>query len=112
MDWKPISEAELQALIEAAEYTMQPDALALWNRIRIRSVKWQLSPWGDMGSGFWVVAIIGQDCFWYNDIEDGFNVSLYSEFGTIRDYWCSQSRLEECIYAYCEDFVRAIQCDS
>lgn len=31
---------------------------------------------------------------WFNDIEDGFNRSKYSDFGKIDEYWCNQDRLE------------------
>ena len=41
------------------------------------------------------VAITGQECFWYNDIEDGFNVSRFEAFGTNADYWCNQTELEQ-----------------
>ncbi|MEO1675926.1 MAG: hypothetical protein AAFR72_10960, partial [Pseudomonadota bacterium] len=44
--------------------------------------------------GFWVVGIIGQTVLWYNDIEEGFNHSKYSNFGTIDDYWCDQNNFE------------------
>ena len=41
-----------------------------------------------------MVAIIGTTVIWYNDIEEGFNRSRYSTYGTIDDYWCSQDELE------------------
>ena len=31
---------------------------------------------------------------WYNDLEDGFNRSRFSEFGTIDDYWCNHDELD------------------
>jgi hypothetical protein len=46
------------------------------------------------GGGFWVVAIVGQTVIWYNDIEEGFNRSRYSAYGTIDDYWCNHDELE------------------
>ncbi len=91
--WQPISEDDLLPLIATAEAAMAPPALALWERVRIQPVKWALPPWGDMGGGFWVVAVVGQECVWYNDIEDGFNVSRFETTGRIADYWCSQSEL-------------------
>jgi hypothetical protein len=97
MAWKPISKAYLLGHIEVAEYEMTPVELALWSNIRTRPIKWQLPPWGDMGGGFWVVAVFGQQCIWFNDIEDGFNVSNYLHFGTIGSYECSQSELQDCV---------------
>jgi hypothetical protein len=108
MAWEPISEAKLLEAIEAAEFAMQPCELASWCRIRIRPVKWPLSPWGDLGGGFWVVAVMGQHCIWFNDIEDGFNASSFTAFGTIGEYGCNQAELDECIRWYCQDFMREL----
>jgi hypothetical protein len=97
--WQPISEDALLLLMATAETAMEPPAMALWQRIRIRPVKWALPPWGDLGGGFWVVAVVGQECIWYNDIEDGFNVSRFEAFGRIADYWCSQAALHHTMHA-------------
>ncbi len=69
----------------------------LWELIKVIPVKWIQEPWGNEGKGFWVVAIIGKSVIWFNDIEDGFNRSEYSEFGKINDYWCNQDDLEQTI---------------
>lgn len=61
---------------------------------RDHSREMQQSPYGDLGGGFWVVAIIGRFVAWFNDIEDGFNVSRYSKYGVIGEYWCNQDELE------------------
>jgi hypothetical protein len=37
---------------------------------------------------------LGRSAVWYNDIEEGFNRSRYSAYGTIDDYWCNQDELE------------------
>ena len=33
------------------------------------------------------------ESIWYNDIEEGFNVSTFEEYGTIKELWCNQSEL-------------------
>jgi hypothetical protein len=99
MDWTPISEQELVALVNAAVALMDRPALALWNLIHIPPAKWQLSPWGDDGNGFWVVGVLGARVVWYNDIEDGFNVSRYEKYGVIADYWCNQDDLQHRVNA-------------
>ena len=109
--WEPISEDALLSLIASAEAAMQPPVRAFWERVRVRPVKWALPPWGDEGGGFWVVAVVGQECVWYNDIEDGFNVSRFEAFGRIADYWCNQSELHHCVAGYFEHFLRSIAPD-
>ena len=69
----------------------------LWNAIRIEPEKWQQHPYGDAGGGFWTIAVIGRTAIWYNDIEDGFNRSVYSAYGTLDDYWCNEDELEVAI---------------
>lgn len=108
MDWEAISEDALLELVEAAEVAMEPPVFAFWQRVRIRPVKWRLSPWGDMGGGFWVVALMGQECIWYNDIEDGFNISRFETVGSITDYWCNQTELDRCIRGYFECLMQAV----
>jgi hypothetical protein len=108
MTWEPISEARLLADIEVAEFAMEPQSLAVWKMISVCPVKWSLSPWGDNGGGFWVVAVVGQECVWYNDIEDGFDISPFSQFGVIGDYRCSQLELHHCVYRYIEMFRKAV----
>lgn len=57
---------------------------------------------------FWVVALVGQECVWYNDIEDGFNISRYAEMGLIGGYRCEQADLAPCIRSYFRFFTEAI----
>jgi hypothetical protein len=94
MKWEPISEAAIWDNINDACLRMSPAQERTWEAIKIIPEKWQQSPYGDLGGGFWVVAIIGQFVVWFNDIEDGFNVSRYSKYGVIGEYWCNQDELE------------------
>ena len=66
----------------------------LWHAMRIEPEKWQQHPYGDPGNGFWAVAVIGRNVVWYNDIEEGFNRSIYSVYGQIEDYWRNQDELD------------------
>jgi hypothetical protein len=92
--WTPISSEELQNEIDAGVIQMSPRERALWGILSTSPRKWSLSPWGDQGGGFWVVAIGGSICIYYNDIEDGFNVSTFSRYGIIDDYLCNQDELQ------------------
>jgi hypothetical protein len=91
--WQPLSYDDLRELIENAEWLMEPPVRTLWDRIKVEPRKWQQSPWGDEGGGFWVVAMVGQECVYYNDIEDGFNSSPYTTAGQIEQYGCEQTDL-------------------
>jgi hypothetical protein len=99
MEWTPLNEETLAAMIADAVILMEPHASCLWDLMRIPPAKWALSPWGDLGGGFWVVGIIAMRVVWFNDIEDGFNVSRYTTPGLIDEYWCNQSELQHTIHS-------------
>ncbi len=77
----------------------------LWHAVAIDPVKWEQHPFGDEGGGFWVVAIIGRSVIWYNDREEGFNRSSYSELGRIDEYFCNRDELDVALQ-YLEDVLR------
>lgn len=91
--WTPISLKELQEWILRGESELEGELLNFWNLIKIAPQKWKEKEYGDEGGGFWVVAIFGKEVIYYNDIEEGFNVSPYELFGEIKQYWCNQTEL-------------------
>jgi hypothetical protein len=96
MEWSPISRAELASLVEAQLRDCPDEAAVLFRECAITPEKWSQSPWGNLGGGFWAVAVCGERVLWYNDIEDGFNVSRFDQRGIIPDdeYWCNQDPLK------------------
>jgi hypothetical protein len=97
MGWTPASEEQLEALIDRAEARMSAAQRRLWQAILIPPARWHLHPWGDQGGGFWAVGVIGRLVVWYNDIEEGFNRSVYARWGVIDGYWCDQDELESAV---------------
>ncbi|QDT53461.1 hypothetical protein Pan44_14780 [Caulifigura coniformis] len=94
MGWTPIALEELESLVDAGLRKMSPAERIWWTSIRIVPQKWKLSPWGNEGGGFWVVAVVGNSCVYYNDIEDGFNVSRFQTPGHINNYFCNHAELQ------------------
>ncbi|MGA4606704.1 hypothetical protein [Pseudoalteromonas maricaloris] len=96
--WKPIAKSHLEGIIEISEFEMSPRAKCVWQKIKLPNLqKWTQSPLGDEGGGFWVVAIYGNYCLYYNDIEDGFNESTFTHWGEIDEYFSNQSELHHFI---------------
>ncbi len=95
--WTPISLDKLYDKIFDAEKSMTGDINNFWNLIKIDPEKWKENEFGNEGGGFWVVAICGKQVIWYNDIEEGFNISIYGKYGTIAEYWCNQDHLQASI---------------
>ncbi|MBE9597876.1 hypothetical protein [Pedobacter sp. MC2016-24] len=73
---------------------LEGEPLKFWNLIKIAPQKWQEKEYGNEGGEFWVVAIFGNAVVFYNDIEEGFNVSTCQTYGYISEYWCEQSELD------------------
>lgn len=112
--WTPISFENLYSEIIATENLLIGELEGFWKLICIDPEKWQEKQYGEEGGGFWVVAICGRKVIWYNDIEEGFNVSNYSKYGEIDEYWCNQSelvdaitQLHSCIKSGDSNFVQA-----
>ena len=91
-------------MIAESETQMTHEAKRLWHLIRLSPAeKWEQHPWGDQGGGFWVVAITGKTCLYYNDIEDGFNTSSFSAWGAIDHYVCDQIELQDVLNGFLAD---------
>ena len=95
--WRPIELLDLYDRINRGDAAMDHPARRLWNAIRVEPQKWQLHHWGDMGGGFWVVGVIGCHAVYFNDIEDGFNISRYNAVGTLLEYCCNQDELNHAV---------------
>ncbi len=97
--WTPAPESLIQKNIDWCNdiLSLRPSYLKFWEYIKIEPEKWNEDTMGDEGNGFWVVAIIGKNVIYYNDIEEGFNFSKFTTFGKIDEYKCSQFELHEMI---------------
>src|SRR5262245_10455051 len=91
----PVDREELRSILERELARCSAELRAFFARIAIAAVRWRQSPWGDSSGGFWAVATYEGQVLWYNDIEDGFNVSRFITAGEIpRDqYWCNEDHL-------------------
>jgi len=92
-NWQPISLESLNSEIRNAEPELKGILRDFWQLIKILPEKWAEEKYGKEGCGFWVVAICGKKIVWFNDIEEGFNVSYYKEYGQIEEYSCNQDEL-------------------
>lgn len=92
--WTPISIDELDTRIIRGELKLSGQILSFWNLIKIKPSKWHEAEYGDEGGGFWVVAVFENTVIFYNDIEDGFNISSYAAYGQISEYASEQAELD------------------
>jgi hypothetical protein len=79
MDWRPLTREELKSTIERELADCSDEQRAYFKTVTFEPMKWSQSPYGDEGEAFWAIAADENRVLWYNDIEDGFNVSTFTE---------------------------------
>jgi hypothetical protein len=96
MDWRPLTRDELQGILERELAECSDEQRGYFKTVAFEPMKWSQSPYGDDGGGFWAIAADDHRVLWYNDIEEGFNVSSFTARGTIpaNEYWCNQDKLK------------------
>ncbi|MDF1763332.1 MAG: hypothetical protein P1U57_07985 [Oleibacter sp.] len=78
---------ELLKLIDAAHVGFKKLDATLWEACHLPQPElWQQDPWGYEGCGFWVVAVAGRRCIYYNDIHRGFCSSEFTRWGRIDSF--------------------------
>lgn len=95
MKWAPLTLKALEDMIVQGLEGMDDAVRVAWEAMRIEPEKWQCSPWGDEGGGFWAVAAKDGYVVWYNDIENGFNISQFTKRGIIDEYLCNETTFEQ-----------------
>jgi len=93
MDWLPATEQFIHEQVKIETKNMSAAQLRIWECVAVAPEKWVIKRDDDLAGNYWVVAIFGRSVVWYNDIEEGFDVSLYSIFGEIDEYFASQFEL-------------------
>ncbi len=106
MNWESIALEMLTKHIANLEYLFSPEQKCFWNFVKIRPEKWTESTFFKEGASFWVVAIFGHRVLYYNEFEEGFNISGYHKYGEIDDYSGGQSELHEMIGGLFEEIKR------
>jgi hypothetical protein len=106
--WKATTKAEIEKMIGYCEeiLSLQEDSLKFWEYIKIKPEKWAEKQMGEQGGGFWVVALLGKKIMYYNDIEEGFNLSAYTRYGEIDEYLPGQMELHEMINSLYSEITR------
>ncbi len=93
MKWKPINLEELSIEISKGENKMDEKLLNFWNKIKMTPIKWKENQFWNEENSFWVVAKHKNLVLYYNDIEEGFNISIFEKEGEIKEYCVEQDEL-------------------
>jgi hypothetical protein len=91
--WRPITDEELRDLLEVQLAACAPERRELFERHRVIPYRAPLVRYGKRELVF-VVAVKDGEALYYEDVEDGFNLSPLSESGEILQHWCNQDDLQ------------------
>jgi hypothetical protein len=95
-----LTESQVQAEIAKAEHELvEPDsrAVRLWERIKIPASLWRQSQY-PVDSSFWVIAVMGNRCMYFNHVEGGWGWGRYHDWGSIATYHCQQDEIHHVIF--------------
>ena len=95
MDKKIINIEELNILLAKSESGLSIELKNIWTEIKIEPELWFENV---TSRSYWAIAIIDREVVWYNDTENGFNISKFNELGTIGEYWSDQCPLEDLLW--------------
>jgi hypothetical protein len=90
-----VTEAQIRGLLLVAEGDLSPEALRLWEALRIDPECWTPPDGSDFGFGFWAVAKRDNQVVWYNHLVEGFQRGSFTKSGKIDAARCSPSGLGE-----------------
>ncbi len=97
MDWAAISEDQIWDKIIDGRDRMSGGQRRIWDAVSIIPEKWRVKPSGGHEVGCWVVALVGRSAIYYNDLEEGFEYSPWSRYGTVDLYQCNKYTLAESV---------------
>jgi len=95
--WKPITLEALSRHIELTTHLLTEEEKSFWHFIRIEPRKWIYPDYGTEMVEFFVIAIFGDRVIYYDDIEEGFNISEYKEYGKLISGGANQNDFHEYI---------------
>jgi hypothetical protein len=87
--------------VAEAERDLDASERRLWERIRIAPVRWEQRQYGDEANQyserFWVVAIMGTRCLYFNHVEGGWGWGRFAEWGSICEYHWQQDEIHHVV---------------
>jgi len=89
----------IERSIADALTTVDDDVRREWSSIAMEPEEWDCPEYDGKGERFWVVGLSGDRVFWYNHVEEGFNISRFSRRGVIDEYWCNQDDFAQVLHS-------------
>jgi hypothetical protein len=93
MTRRPANIEYVQQLVAGAILNCDAEQLAVFNRCAVQPYSAPIIRYGNSDTVV-VVARNGNEVIYYEDIEEGFNVSPVGTNGEVLEHWCNQDELD------------------
>jgi len=94
--WQPISLAELEALMLKGLQCCEPNQKDAFARFRVPFYQVPIRRFGNLES-VWVVAELPSGLLYYDDVEEGFELGILGEDGSLKDHGGNQYELSHAL---------------
>jgi len=98
-DWQPATIEEVSEIVARDLKDCDAEQLAAFDKHRVEPFSAPIVRYGQTESVV-VVARNGDQVIYYEDVEDGFNVSPISADGRVLEHWCNQDELRFALNAW------------
>lgn len=72
-------------------------ASRLWDRVKVLPAVWEQEQYpGD--DSFWVIAILGSHCLYFNPAEEGWGWGRFQDWGKIESYHWEQDEIQHTLF--------------
>jgi hypothetical protein len=100
-DLKPATVEDVNQIVAKDLKNCDPEQMAAFDKYRVESFSAPIVRYGQLERVV-VIARNGDQVIYYEDVEDGFNVSPISPEGRILEHWCNQDELRFALNAWIE----------
>ena len=102
MEWRPAKVEEVQDVIQCDLVNCDAEQLMAFRQYAVQPYCAPILRYGKKDQVV-VVARKGNEVIYWEDIEEGFNVSPVAEDGQVLEHWCDQNELRFALNSWIED---------
>lgn len=101
MDWQPATIEEVKQIVEEDLSKCDSEQFSVYEKYKVEPYLAPIIRYGEEETVV-IVARKGDEVIYWEDVEDGFNVSPISPDGRILEHWCNQDELNSALNFWIE----------
>jgi len=92
MEWKAATLSEVGDIVKADLAKCDPEQMATFRQFSVEPYYAPIVRYGEIGQVV-VVARKSDEVMYWEDVEEGFNISPVGQDGVVLEHWCNQDEL-------------------